>query len=1419
MSDTEAVIDLIGNDKLSPAFKSAASSGDALTDAMMGLADAVEQVSAATKDETKASSDAAKTSDAAISTTAREVKAVEGLNAAVKDSIAATNTGTAARRESTKVTKEATTKGTRYWKEMERVAEAARKAAESEAGFLGQLKPVIGASREYAESVSKATAGTDGWIKGLGHVSVALDTISRGGIPAVIAGLDLWTMGFSAVKRAGEVVVGIARDFAVAASGQRDLAVSIGSNIDQYSQFAAAVQLSGKDLGNAREMLGAMQGRMLEALTTTGKLTGAWQKLDVSLFDANGRMKTSTELVYNIADAFQGMDDGPQKTAMAIQLLGEQGTKWIPILNEGSAKLRAQGLEAEALGATYTKADAEIGDALKKAQARVGVFVDGANNAIGRMVTPAVTAGIEMLGSVAEKVFLSVASNASAADYQIAKLAQNQKAAEQIQKVAEADSLLRSSLRETAVDVQSNIQLTQSYSREMEALTKAKQDNAEARKLAGSDQSTVQALQEEAGQIERSIALLKQREVAINGQVQATNVDRAAKYDQIAAHVELLEAMKKSIETSYTQTAADQIRLKQLEELIEKDKAALALELEGDKALRDHVDAMKQANAAASVGLEKKNLEAKALAEIQALNTALFNERAHQIALTKTAEQELALAVMKAQDGVVQAERTFAADRATRADQLKAKQIEARQAVFDAATDLMAQEATIEQQVSQRKIAAQADVLKAHVDRLARQETRELRFQKLVMDEEDKTDQMREQYASRDLTRAERVKQAKLAHLNEIANKEESTADLQARIANATLVALEAKRDLEHEVAAATYETLVTSAKAAEFQKNGAAMIQAQAGAAQMTADALGLNVNIAAALGGQLSYCNNSVESCASGANQMAAGFGNAKNAVAQIGATLDTVAGKISLVSGSIQKIQMSGQQMGGTVTIGGRTIQMPQQGLPGAAGMSAVAAYQADVANAQAFAEADRRNQERQAMLDRNEAARQAAMTPAQRAAAEKAAQIKAKKDQLASIGQNAEYNRQMAELDLMIQNATTAQSNSFAPTLAPLRNQADVLSQQSSILDTRRQIGNFGALSSGQNVLDLLGQRSAVLNAQRALNNFDAMASGQNVLDLLSQRTAIADARRTLGNFDAMASGQNTLDLLSQQRSISDTRRTLGNFGQMAAGQNVLDVLSQQSNIANVQRTIDNFASMASGMNALDLLNQRTSNLEIQRQISNHGAMAPGAAAGEALKTTLSDLSSSDKRFVDWGTIPRTSSGSAARVTVKSQGVEVQPIRKTWSDQQYASIKGQISDLKAVQGDSPTVRGMAAYYGITGYASGTGIGGVPGVGRGDKHPALLEAGEIVLSRTESDEVRRRAAGGSIAQDVAAAVAEAIPSQEPIDYARLAAIIAAAVASAMKGVRIEIDGRRAGQATYKRSRNGQAIMYGPAGSTTVF
>lgn len=131
------------------------------------------------------------------------------------------------------------------------------------------------------------------------------------------------------------------------------LAQQVGIGTEELQKLSYAAELGGANFEAvrvgivklAKSIDDAKQGN--EAM---GKALGA--------IGARG-VKSTNEVLMRMADTFETMPDGPKKTAIAMALLGESGTKLIPMLNAGRQGLKDTGIEFEKLGGVIDEQTSE----------------------------------------------------------------------------------------------------------------------------------------------------------------------------------------------------------------------------------------------------------------------------------------------------------------------------------------------------------------------------------------------------------------------------------------------------------------------------------------------------------------------------------------------------------------------------------------------------------------------------------------------------------------------------------------------------------------------------------------------------------------------------------------------------------------------------------------------------------------------------------------------------------------------------------------------------------------------------------------------------------------------------------------------------------------------------------------------------
>jgi hypothetical protein len=154
-----------------------------------------------------------------------------------------------------------------------------------------------------------------------------------------------------------------------------DMSQRTGVSVESLARFRKAAATSGTDIDAvAKSLVKLSRGLYETAQTGKGPASEALQTLGISATDAAGKLKTADQVTLEIANKFQTMPDGIEKTALAMQLFGKSGAEMIPMLNEGGKAIES--LSVKMTAAFAKKAD-EYNDKLAMLGGKVGGLAAG----------------------------------------------------------------------------------------------------------------------------------------------------------------------------------------------------------------------------------------------------------------------------------------------------------------------------------------------------------------------------------------------------------------------------------------------------------------------------------------------------------------------------------------------------------------------------------------------------------------------------------------------------------------------------------------------------------------------------------------------------------------------------------------------------------------------------------------------------------------------------------------------------------------------------------------------------------------------------------------------------------------------------------------------------------------------------------
>ena len=216
-------------------------------------------------------------------------------------------------------------------------------------------------------------------------------------VNGVLAGLGV------ALSAAG--LAAMVRSALESADALNKLSQRVGITVEALSTLVPAAELSGVSAQTFETGLKKLATTMFEAATGSEESARRLKALGVEFKNQDGTLRATDAVLLDLADRFQAMPDGAQKSALAVQLFGKSGAELIPFLNQGREGIAALTGEMEALGVQIggdTAAQAEVfNDSLAKlrlaatslANRVIEAFLPALNEMAGGMVESAKQGG------------------------------------------------------------------------------------------------------------------------------------------------------------------------------------------------------------------------------------------------------------------------------------------------------------------------------------------------------------------------------------------------------------------------------------------------------------------------------------------------------------------------------------------------------------------------------------------------------------------------------------------------------------------------------------------------------------------------------------------------------------------------------------------------------------------------------------------------------------------------------------------------------------------------------------------------------------------------------------------------------------------------------------------------------------------
>jgi hypothetical protein len=200
-------------------------------------------------------------------------------------------------------------------------------------------------------------------------------------VNALRAGLLGLAAAFGAYKIASFV-----QSTADAADALKTQAEKIGTTTQalQGLQFAAQMNDSSAEaLGQGLQFLARSAFAAKEG---SKEAQAAFTKLGVKITDASGKLRTTDQIMLDVADGLQKIDSPAEKTAIAMKVLGRGASELVPMLSKGSAEILAFREELDALGGSFATDFVDLADEWNDNGTRMATILKGIGAAVAKGV-------------------------------------------------------------------------------------------------------------------------------------------------------------------------------------------------------------------------------------------------------------------------------------------------------------------------------------------------------------------------------------------------------------------------------------------------------------------------------------------------------------------------------------------------------------------------------------------------------------------------------------------------------------------------------------------------------------------------------------------------------------------------------------------------------------------------------------------------------------------------------------------------------------------------------------------------------------------------------------------------------------------------------------------------------------------------
>lgn len=163
----------------------------------------------------------------------------------------------------------------------------------------------------------------------------------------------------NAVKSVGSALKGAIDDASGFADTILTMSTTTGLSTDSLQEFYYMAELADTSVETITGSLTKLSKNMYSASNGSESMQSAFDKLGVSITDANGNLRSNEDVFYDLLDAMAEIPNETERDALAMTVFGKSAKDLYPLMAQGKEGLEALRQEAQATG--YVLNDEQLG--------------------------------------------------------------------------------------------------------------------------------------------------------------------------------------------------------------------------------------------------------------------------------------------------------------------------------------------------------------------------------------------------------------------------------------------------------------------------------------------------------------------------------------------------------------------------------------------------------------------------------------------------------------------------------------------------------------------------------------------------------------------------------------------------------------------------------------------------------------------------------------------------------------------------------------------------------------------------------------------------------------------------------------------------------------------------------------------------